>query len=85
MLALKLLRGEKNPDALMKEIEQLESEAQNQIEKRSLWSVIRDSTLLLPLILVCVMQAGHQLGGINTVGLGWVFFFLIIFYLKTSF
>lgn len=62
-----MLRGEKNPVALQMEIEQLESEAQNQIEKRSLWSVIRDPTLLLPLILVCVMQAGHQLGGINAV------------------
>lgn len=62
-----MLRGEKNLEALMEEIEQLELEAKNQIKKRTLLSVIRDPSLLLPLVLVCVMQGGQQLSGINAV------------------
>ncbi|XP_049546254.1 solute carrier family 2, facilitated glucose transporter member 3-like isoform X2 [Anopheles darlingi] len=34
---------------------------------RSLWSVLRDPTLRLPLILVCALQGGQQLSGINAV------------------
>uniref|UniRef100_A0A182JY07 Major facilitator superfamily (MFS) profile domain-containing protein n=1 Tax=Anopheles christyi TaxID=43041 RepID=A0A182JY07_9DIPT len=34
---------------------------------RSLWSVIRDPTLTLPLVLVCALQGGQQLSGINAV------------------
>ncbi|XP_035792662.1 solute carrier family 2, facilitated glucose transporter member 3-like isoform X2 [Anopheles albimanus] len=33
----------------------------------SLWSVLRDPTLRLPLILVCALQGGQQLSGINAV------------------
>lgn len=36
-------------------------------EKRSLCSVIRDPRLTLPLILVCALQGGQQLSGINAV------------------
>lgn len=49
------------------EIAQMESEAILQSERRSLWSVITDRTLLLPLCLVCIIQVGHQLSGINAV------------------
>nr|XP_040221522.2 solute carrier family 2, facilitated glucose transporter member 3-like isoform X1 [Anopheles coluzzii] len=34
---------------------------------RSLWSVVRDPTLTLPLVLVCALQGGQQLSGINAV------------------
>uniref|UniRef100_A0A1Q3FD87 Putative solute carrier family 2 facilitated glucose transporter member 3 n=1 Tax=Culex tarsalis TaxID=7177 RepID=A0A1Q3FD87_CULTA len=36
-------------------------------KQRSLWSVITDPTLTLPLILVCALQGGQQLSGINAV------------------
>uniref|UniRef100_A0A336MVJ2 CSON001927 protein n=1 Tax=Culicoides sonorensis TaxID=179676 RepID=A0A336MVJ2_CULSO len=36
-------------------------------EKRSLCSVIRDPKLLLPLVLVCALQGGQQMSGINAV------------------
>uniref|UniRef100_A0A182QGP1 Major facilitator superfamily (MFS) profile domain-containing protein n=1 Tax=Anopheles farauti TaxID=69004 RepID=A0A182QGP1_9DIPT len=34
---------------------------------RSFWSVLRDPTLTLPLVLVCALQGGQQLSGINAV------------------
>lgn len=34
---------------------------------RSMWSVIADPTLRLPLVLVCALQGGQQLSGINAV------------------
>lgn len=36
-------------------------------KKRTMWSVITDKTLLLPLVLVCTAQAGQQLSGVNAV------------------
>ncbi|XP_055602382.1 solute carrier family 2, facilitated glucose transporter member 3 isoform X2 [Uranotaenia lowii] len=36
-------------------------------KQRSIWSVISDPTLTLPLILVCALQGGQQLSGINAV------------------
>lgn len=36
---------------------------------RSMWSVIADPTLRLPLVLVCSLQGGQQLSGINAVSL----------------
>lgn len=63
---LKRLRG--NDMKLVEdEILQMDKEAILQSEKRSLWSVITDRTLLLPLSLVCLIQVGHQLSGINAV------------------
>lgn len=45
----------------------MELEAASQKETRSLWSVLTDPKLLMPVILVCVIQAGQQLSGINAV------------------
>lgn len=45
----------------------MEIEASTQSETRSLWSVLTDRTLLMPLILVCALQGGQQLSGINSV------------------
>uniref|UniRef100_A0A182NQ80 Major facilitator superfamily (MFS) profile domain-containing protein n=1 Tax=Anopheles dirus TaxID=7168 RepID=A0A182NQ80_9DIPT len=36
-------------------------------KERSIWSVLKDPTLLLPLVLVCALQGGQQLSGINAV------------------
>lgn len=47
----------------------MQTEAANQTEKRSLWSVLRDPTLFLPVVLVCALQGGQQLSGINAVSL----------------
>lgn len=37
------------------------------IKQRSLWSVLTDPSLRLPLILVCALQGGQQFSGINAV------------------
>lgn len=40
---------------------------ENIVEKRSLFSVLGDSKLLMPIILTCALQGGQQLSGINAV------------------
>lgn len=61
---LQRLRGSKDVD---KELEAMETEATTQFKSRSLWSVLTDRTLLMPVILVCALQGGQQLSGINAV------------------
>ncbi|XP_055629802.1 solute carrier family 2, facilitated glucose transporter member 1-like isoform X2 [Toxorhynchites rutilus septentrionalis] len=39
----------------------------NKSKQRKMWSVLTDSSLTLPLILVCALQGGQQLSGINAV------------------
>lgn len=51
------------------ELAWLHRESLSQTEKRSLWSVLRDPTLFLPVVLVCALQGGQQLSGINAVGI----------------
>lgn len=62
---LKLRDG--RSDVVEDELRQMQTEAITQREKRSLWSVLRDPTLFLPIILVCALQGGQQLSGINAV------------------
>lgn len=45
----------------------MEQEAKTQADTRSIWSVLTDPTLLLPVFLVCLLQGGQQLSGINAV------------------
>lgn len=45
----------------------MENEAKQMTEKRTLWSVIKDFELRLPLYLCCIIQAGQQLSGITAV------------------
>lgn len=45
----------------------METEAANQAETRSIWSVLSDRKLLMPVILVCALQFGQQFSGINAV------------------
>lgn len=55
-------------DALLEEIELMQPENSGQpVETRGIWSVLRDPALLLPIILVCALQGGQQLSGINAV------------------
>lgn len=56
----------RNEEALNDESDP-EGAEQSTKKQRSLWSVITDSTLTLPLILVCALQGGQQLSGINAV------------------
>lgn len=62
---------EMNDEALAPEIhemkiEQQDSESANQ-DSWSIGRVLADKTLLLPLLLVCSLQAGQQVSGINAV------------------
>lgn len=55
-------------DSLLEELELMQPASSNQPgESRGLWSILKDPTLLLPIILVCALQAGQQLSGINAV------------------
>lgn len=64
---LNRLRGKEQIETIDKELKLMENEAKQKTEKRTLWSVITDFELRLPLILCCVIQAGQQLSGITAV------------------
>lgn len=49
------------------EINEMEQEMHNKQEIRTIWSVLKDRQLLLPVVLVCALQGGQQLSGINAV------------------
>lgn len=51
------------------ELLMLYDESLTQNKKRSIVSVLRDRTLLLPIVLVCCMSFAQQLSGINAVSL----------------
>lgn len=57
----------------------MENEAVFQSEKRSLLSVLCDPKLLLPVVLVCALQGGQQLSGINA-----VFFYSVSIFMKSG-
>lgn len=56
-------------DMALEELELMEpaSDLRTVDENSGLLSVLRDPKLLLPLVLVCAMQGGQQLSGINAV------------------
>lgn len=54
-------------DMAQEEFDSMEPINETTDEKRGLLSVLKDPKLLLPLILVCAMQGGQQLSGINAV------------------
>ncbi|XP_060528587.1 solute carrier family 2, facilitated glucose transporter member 3-like isoform X1 [Cylas formicarius] len=71
-LSLKELQRVRNidEDMLIQEIEELKKEKQHNLEKGEDWNiakVIRSESLLLPLLLICSLQAGQQLSGVNAV------------------
>lgn len=67
---MRLRVGRRNDDLLTRinaELNVMEQEAASQAETRSMWSVLTDKKLLLPIILVCALLGGQQLSGINAV------------------
>lgn len=56
-----------NFDLIEDEILLMENESKFILGKRSIWSVVSDPTLRLPIILVCVMLGGQQLSGVTMV------------------
>lgn len=67
---MRLRVGGRNDDLSQRinaELIAMEQEAASQTESRSMWSVLTDKTLLLPLVLVCALLGGQQLSGINAV------------------
>lgn len=56
-----------NHDMALEEFELMEPSNDSTEEKQGLWQVLADPKLLLPLVLVCSMQGGQQLSGINAV------------------
>ncbi|XP_075167870.1 sugar transporter 1 isoform X2 [Haematobia irritans] len=61
------LRGSKSEDIIQQEIEEMEIESNAKVQTRSLMSVLKDPTMLMPLIIVCSFQGGQQLSGINAI------------------
>ncbi|XP_073812622.1 solute carrier family 2, facilitated glucose transporter member 1-like isoform X2 [Musca autumnalis] len=58
---MRLRGGNLKPDVFTSEMDSNEDEA------RGYWDVLKDKTLWLPLIIVCVYQGGNQLSGINAI------------------
>lgn len=73
-----LLRNNRS-DLVEAELATLHLESLCQSEKRSIWSVLRDPTLFLPVVLVCALQSGQQLVGINAVSKSFFFYYYIVF------
>lgn len=80
--ALNELRRLRNndPDCINDEIRGMENTMVARAQQRSLWSVLRDPVLFLPLILVCALQGGQQLSGINA-----VFYYSVQIFVKAGF
>lgn len=68
---IELIRLRKrDEEQLFSEIRELKLEEEEEVTTDSewtMWKVICDKTLLLPLLLVCSLQAGQQFSGINAV------------------
>jgi MFS transporter, SP family, solute carrier family 2 (facilitated glucose transporter), member 3 len=54
-------------DMVQDEFDAMEPLTNTTEEKRGVLSVLKDPKLLLPLVLVCAMQGGQQMSGINAV------------------
>lgn len=59
-------------DMAQDEMETMEPMNDSSDEKQGLKAVLTNPKLLLPLVLVCAMQGGQQLSGINAVGLNFL-------------
>lgn len=66
-LALRRVRGKQSIN-VQHELEALETALHSNDKSSSMWQVLSDKELLLPLLLVCSFQATQQLSGINAVG-----------------
>lgn len=65
-LVLLRLRGN-DPNFVQYELEEMNQELVEKSDTRSVKSVISDPALLLPIVLVCALQGGQQLSGVNAV------------------
>uniref|UniRef100_A0A1L8DF70 Putative sugar transporter n=2 Tax=Nyssomyia neivai TaxID=330878 RepID=A0A1L8DF70_9DIPT len=65
-MVLLRLRGN-DPNFVQYELEEMNQEQVDKSETRSVKSVISDPALLLPIVLVCALQGGQQLSGVNAV------------------
>lgn len=61
------MRGTDDAVLIHDELTTMELEAATQSDTRTIWSVITDPKLLLPVVLVAVLQGGQQLSGVNAV------------------
>lgn len=64
---LRDIRGSHKSNIIKDEIRLMANEINERTEKRSIWSIIKDPMFLLPIILVCCLQGGQQLSGVNAV------------------
>lgn len=68
MSAAELKKLRKNDlEYIQYETAEMEREMHDKQEIRTIWSVLRDPALLLPVVIVCALQGGQQLSGINAV------------------
>lgn len=77
------LRASAGSDDLQKlinaELTAMDQEATTQADTLSIVSVLTDKKLLLPLILICALQCGQQLSGINA-----VFYYSVVIFKKAG-
>ncbi|XP_034652185.1 solute carrier family 2, facilitated glucose transporter member 1 isoform X1 [Drosophila subobscura] len=64
---LQRLRGEGAEELIAQELAEMEAEANAKVQTSSFCDVLRDSRLLLPLVIVCCFHGGQQLSGINAI------------------
>ncbi|XP_055921401.1 solute carrier family 2, facilitated glucose transporter member 1 isoform X2 [Eupeodes corollae] len=64
---LRRLRGANRMTQIQREIDDMEAEASAQMQTSSFCAVLSDSSLTLPLIIVCCFHGGQQLSGINAI------------------
>lgn len=58
---------ENSADLIAADIRAMEIEINEPINKLSIWSVLRDPTYLLPMLLVCSLMAGILLSGVDAI------------------
>ncbi|XP_028893470.2 solute carrier family 2, facilitated glucose transporter member 3 isoform X2 [Zeugodacus cucurbitae] len=63
----RLCKGPNAALVIKHEIDEMEVEMNTKVQTCSFFSVLRDPTLLLPLIIVCSFHGGQQLSGINAI------------------
>lgn len=64
---LQRLRGTDDATLIHEELTAMELEASTQSNTLSIWAVLCDRSLLMPVLLVVIMQGGQQLSGVNAV------------------
>lgn len=64
---LREIRGSHKSNIIRDEIRLMANEINERTEKRSIWSILKDPMFLLPIVLVCCLQGGQQLSGVNAV------------------